>query len=296
MQSKTILMLVLVFSLTACRLGPNPATSQSSDAVATNSAQEEESTPATTPSASFNEPISPISPLPTVSEVDSSAAAPVVEGEPTRVVTPITDLAEEAITFEASDGTGVNGTLFGQDETLVIILPASGETEDAWLNQAKTIAAQGFMVLTLDLAELSTPATLVDYESELDYVQSAIAMATERDVVDHVLVGSGERGIVAIKAASETGAKAVVTFSAPLSSGDLNLTVEDLQAIDGAKLFIDSDGSPTQPAAVQMFDWSSNPKTWRFMEGSAQGAAMYDMDYAMNLTDFIAAFFLLRLS
>jgi hypothetical protein len=288
-------MLVLVFSLTACRLGPNPATSQGNDAATADSAQVEESAPVT-PSASFNEPISPISPLPTVSSSSLPTVEPAVEGEPTRVVTPVTDLAEETITVESSGGTEVSGTLFGQDDTLVIILPAPGETEDAWFNQAKTIAAQGFMVLTLDLAALSTPATLVDYETELDYIQSAIAMATERDAVDHILVGSGERGVVAIKAAGETGAKAVVTFSTPLSSGDLNLTVEDLQAIDGAKLFIDSDGSPTQPAAMQMFDWSSNPKTWRFMEGNAQGAAMYDMDYAMNLTDFIAAFFLLRLS
>lgn len=239
--------------------------------------------------------VSPISPVTApVSPVDTPAAS-----QPTTIpaiLTPVAGLVETPVTFKAADGAELTGMLYGQGQTLVIILPAPGETEADWANQARTIAAQGFMVLNSDIEAKIAAAPNAKIDKAAAYIKAAIQMAQEKGDTDHILMAVGESGLVAIKVAAQTNPKAIVLYSTPLNSGDLTVTAADLQALTGPKLFIDTEQSPTQPAAVQMFEWSANPKTWRFLPGAAQGAEMYQTDYSQNLTDFIAAFFLLRFS
>ena len=274
MRVYLFLMVLLSFSLSGCQFWSDSPP-----------------TPATTLVQNVVSPISPvtipISPVETPAEVEAVATL--------AILTPVADLTETWVKFKAANGIELSGTLFGRGQTLVIILPAPGETEADWANQAKTIAAQGFMVLNSNPATQSNSTGVVDIDKVTAYIKAALQMAQEKGATDHILLGVGENGLVAVKAAAQTKPKAVVLFSTPLSSGDLALTADDLEAITGPKLFIDTEQSPTQAAAVQMFEWSDSPKTWRFLPGAAQGADMYNTDYSQNLTDFVAAFFLLRL-
>jgi len=220
--------------------------------------------------------VSPVSPL---TQPNSPVATPLATEVATPpILTPVKEIAEETISFNTADGVELQGTVFGQGKTAVIIIPGPAEGAQAWANQAKAIAAQGFTVLTYDLREQSDPDEVTRAEKDLEDLKSAIDFMKDNGASDHILIGPGDHGILAIKAAGETNAKAVVTFSTPLNSTAFSVTAADLQAISGPKLFIDTENSPTQPAAVQMFEWSNSPKTWRFLPGSAQGAGMYEED------------------
>lgn len=241
------------------------------------------------------ETTSPVSPL---AQPISPVATPLVTEEAATppILTPVKMLQQEEVFFKALDSSQLQGTLFGQGQIGVIIIHASDESEQSWADQAKIIAAQGFIVLTYSLREQNNLEEVTRTDKNLEDLRSAIDFLKARGISEHILMGSKDNGILAIKVAAETGAKAVVVFSTPLSTtGSLTLTAADLQAISAPKLFIDTVSSPTQPAAVQMFEWSNSPKTWRFLPGDEQGAEMYGEEYSQNLMDFVAAFFLLRL-
>lgn len=240
------------------------------------------------------QPVSPVSPI-FQSPVATSIPTPMEEVATPAILTPVKGVVEENVVFEGTGGVELNGTLFGQGKTGLVISQAPGESQTAWSNQARTIAAQGFTVLTYDLREQENSSPAEAAAKNMEDLKAAVAFLNEKGLTDHILLGVGENGILAIKVAAETNAKGVVTFSTPLSSDAFAVTATDLKSISGPKLFIDTEQSPTQAAAVQMFEWSDSPKTWRFLPGAAQGAAMYNTDYSQNLTDFLAAFFLLRL-
>ena len=295
-KTEIFLAVIITLLIAACQPSSNDeAVSQLDD---TKNSEKPMAESSATVTREFILPMSPVSPIsPIVVSPNSPVSAPVVENEPTpAILTPVVQVVEEEVVIDTDDKTQLRGTLFGRGEAFVIIIPAPDETGAAWADQARTIAAQGFRVLTLDKFPVDAGIDNQDFDKSLEYLKSAIDFSEEKGTTEHILMGIGDNGIVAIKAAAQTNAKAVVTFSTPIESNNLSVTTADMQAIAGPKLFIDTEFSPTKPAAVQMFDWSNSPKTWRFLPGASQGADMYKEDYRQNLTDFIAAFFLLRLS
>ncbi len=296
MQKKCVMLIfILTLLLTACQDEATDETTPEGDTIGDAAMATQD---IVSPTVTVNEVASSISPISPINVLPSPTVA-VAENEATPtppILTPVKEVAEEVVVIEAANNSQLHGTLFGRGKNLVIIMKGPNESEADWANQAKTIAAQGFMVLIYTAEESASSTETVDFEQQLDYIKAIIEFAKDKGATEHILFGVAENGTVAIKAASQTNAKAVVTFSTPISNGSLTLTASDLKAISSPKLFIDTTLSATKLDAEQMFGWADTPKTWRFLPGSAAGAEMYKEEYSQNLTDFIAAFFLFRFS
>jgi pimeloyl-ACP methyl ester carboxylesterase len=195
-----------------------------------------------------------------------SAIALAACGEP-----PPPDLSgSRAVTFESRDGVTLEGRLFGDGSTGVVLSHMRPADQRSWFAFAKRLADEGYLVLTYDFrgycpggvggcsqGELQISAIWQDVLGAMDFVRSQGATTV-------ALVGASMGGTASLVAAGQEGSDVavVVTLSAPMSiDGELGVDAALLQRVDANKLFIAGVGDASAAAsAEQLYEMAPPPK------------------------------------
>jgi pimeloyl-ACP methyl ester carboxylesterase len=193
------------------------------------------------------------------------AAALVACGEP-----PPPDLSgSRPVTFESRDGVTLEGRLFGDGSTGVVLSHMQPADQRSWFAFANRLADEGYLVLTYDFrgycpggqggcsqGDLQISAIWQDVLGAMDFVRSQGAATI-------ALIGASMGGTASLVAAGQEGSDVavVVTLSAPTSIEGLDADAALLQRVDANKLFIAGVGDAAAAAsAQQLYEIAPPPK------------------------------------
>jgi dienelactone hydrolase len=150
------------------------------------------------------------------------------------------------VSFESADGVELQGRLFGDGSTAVVLSHMRPADQRSWFDFANRLADQGYLVLTYDFrgycpggeggcsqGEQDIAAIWQDVLGAEDFVRSQGATTV-------ALVGASMGGTASLVAAGQEGedVEAVVTLSAPESIEGLVADAALLQREQANKLFI----------------------------------------------------------
>ena len=193
------------------------------------------------------------------------AVALVACGEP-----PPPDLSgSRPVTFQSRDGVTLEGRLFGDGSTGVVLSHMQPADQRSWFAFANRLADEGYLVLTYDFrgycpggqggcsqGDLQVSAIWQDVLGAMDFVRSQGAATV-------ALVGASMGGTASLVAAGQEGSDVavVVTLSAPTSIEGLDADAALLQRVDANKLFIAGVGDAAAAAsAEQLYEIAPPPK------------------------------------
>jgi pimeloyl-ACP methyl ester carboxylesterase len=175
---------------------------------------------------------------------------------------PPPDLSDSrAVTFESRDGVTLEGRLFGDGSTGVVLSHMRPADQRSWFAFANRLADQGYLVLTYDFrgycpggdggcsqGDLRISAIWQDVLGAIDFIRSQGATSV-------ALVGASMGGTASLVAAGEEGTEVavVVTLSAPTSIEGLDANAALLQRVDANKLFIAGVGDAAAAASAEEF-------------------------------------------
>jgi pimeloyl-ACP methyl ester carboxylesterase len=174
-----------------------------------------------------------------------------------------------AVSFESSDGVTLEGRLFGQGGTGVVLAHMRPADQRSWYAFARRLADQGYLVLTFDFrgycpggeggcssGELEISELWQDVRGATDLIRSEGATSV-------ALIGASMGGTASLVAAAQEGtdAEVVVTLSAPISIEGLVADPVLLQQVGANKLFIAGVGdAPAANDAEELYATSPPPK------------------------------------
>ena len=160
---------------------------------------------------------------------------------------PKADLSDSRpVSFDSADGVTLDGRLFGDGTTAVVLSHMRPADQRSWFTFANRLADQGYLVLTYDFrgycpggqggcsqGEQDIAAIWQDVLGAEDFVRS-------RGATNVALVGASMGGTASLVAAGQAGnqVEVVVTLSAPESIEGLVADAGVLQADQANKLFI----------------------------------------------------------
>jgi pimeloyl-ACP methyl ester carboxylesterase len=213
------------------------------------------------------------------------ASALVACGEP-----PPPDLSgSHPVTFESRDGVTLEGRLFGDGSTGVVLSHMQPADQRSWFAYANRLADQGYLVLTYDFrgycpggdggcsqGDQNISADTADLTAAVAYLRSRGA-----DTV--ALVGASMGGTAALLVAAEEQGSiaAVVTLSAPQAIEGLVAGPDVLAQVTSAKLFVAGSGDGEAAQAAQAFsDQSPAPKRLEVVASDDHGTALLDGNQA----------------
>jgi predicted alpha/beta-hydrolase family hydrolase len=163
------------------------------------------------------------------------------------------------VVFHASDGTRLEGRVFGSGDIGVVLAHMFPADQRSWWSFAGTLADDGYRVLTFDFrgycpggnagcsgGSKDIPKIPEDVAAAASYLRSA-------GVKRIMLVGASMGGTASLLAAAEpeVDPSAIVTLSAPLSFEGLTIDPTTLQNVETPKLFIAGTGDSTAAQAAQ---------------------------------------------
>lgn len=193
------------------------------------------------------------------------AIALVACGEP-----PPADLSgSRSVSFESRDGITLEGRLFGEGSTGVVLSHMRPADQRSWFAFASRLADQGYLVLTFDFrgycpggdggcsqGDLQISAIWQDVLGAMDFVRSEGATTV-------ALVGASMGGTASLVAAGQerSDVAVVVTLSAPASIDRLDADAALLQRVAANKLFIAGVGdAPAAASAQELYEIAPPPK------------------------------------
>ena len=183
---------------------------------------------------------------------------------------PEADLSDSrAVSFASADGFQLEGRLFGEGGTAVVLSHMRPADQRSWFDFAQRLADQGYLVLAYDFrgycpggqggcssGDRDTAAIWQDVLGAVDFVRS-------HGATDVALVGASMGGTASLVAAGQEGVdvQAVVTLSAPESIEGLVAGAPLLQAQQINKLFIAGAGDASAADSAQhLYEISPPPK------------------------------------
>lgn len=152
----------------------------------------------------------------------------------------------ESVTFQTADDVSLHGLLLGSGRAAIILAHQVYSSADSWLAIAPRLADAGFQVLAIDFrgngrsafGPGGSPNYRVDLAAAEEFVRS-------RGAESVILIGASMGGIASLEAAATTvRAAAVITLSAPRTFGNMEVSDEDLAAIEAPLLLMNSREDP----------------------------------------------------
>ena len=185
--------------------------------------------------------------------------------------------AIENVTFTTEDGVELDGRIFGQGTTWVILVHMLQSNQQTWSEFAELARQEGVAVLTFDMRGHGNSGGSRDAEEFPLDVAAAIGLAEARGAEGVILMGASMGGAAVIESGAAASVRGVVAISAP-SVDPLRWDAQDLMSITAPKLFVatqeDTDGYYVQ--LVEYFDtWAPEPKESRVFPGAAHGTDLF---------------------
>lgn len=195
---------------------------------------------------------------------------------------PPADLSgSEPVSFRSTDGLRLEGRLFGEGSSAVVLSHMRPADQRSWFGLAARLADAGYLVLTYDFRGYcpgGQDGGCSEGETAIDAlwqdVLGAIGFVRSRGASTVALVGASMGGTASLVAASQEGADvdAVVTLSAPASIEGLVVDRDVLALVPAAKLFVAGVGdAPYAQEAETLFALAPQPKRVEILPSDDHG-------------------------
>ena len=174
-----------------------------------------------------------------------------------------------AVSFTSSDGVELEGRLFGEGTSAVVLSHMRPADQTSWFAFAARLADAGYLVLTYDFRGYcpgrggGCSAGQLDVAAIWQDVLGAIEFVRDRGATRVSLVGASMGGTASLVAASraDIDVRAVISLSAPTSIEGLVVDPAVLSNVTAAKLFIAGVGDASAARDAQtLVDQSPLPK------------------------------------
>jgi predicted alpha/beta-hydrolase family hydrolase len=204
--------------------------------------------------------------------------------------------AGRPVTISVSADVSLAGTLYGEGEVAVIFSNMGDQHQASWAPVAREMAAAGYSALTYDFrywVNGRMDAEQIGFIA--DDLLAAVRFVRGEGVETVVLIGASLGGMATAKAAADAGAAAVVIMAAPMTAPgvEVAVTVEELQAFTGPRLFITSEFDDTVAATEleAMYAQAGEPKELFVYPGAtAHGTHLLQTEHAEDLRARLMAF------
>lgn len=173
------------------------------------------------------------------------------------------------VAFESTDGVALEGRLFGDGSTAVVLSHMLPADQRSWFAFADRLAGEGYMVLTYDFRGYCPGGQGGCSHGERDIsaiwqdVLGAEGFVRSQGATKVALVGASMGGTASLVAAGQEGNEvaAVVTLSAPESIEGLTVDAQLLQQEQTNKLFIAGLGDAEAAASAEhLYEIAPPPK------------------------------------
>lgn len=198
--------------------------------------------------------------------------------------------AGQEVTFQAADGVKLVGRIFGEGEVGVVLahMGRAGDTQKDWYSLARALAKRGYLALTYNRRGVcSSPRRgcsegADDYESSWRDVVGAAQFLRSRGASEIVLAGASIGAMASLHAlvTKDVEAAALIEIGGVNHASGYDFSREQLEALEGAKLFVSSadDSYGAADAAREWHSWASEPKQLEILPGGEHGTDMLTKD------------------
>jgi pimeloyl-ACP methyl ester carboxylesterase len=175
----------------------------------------------------------------------------------------------EAVEFPSADGVTLQGRLFGEGMSAVVLSHMRPADQSSWFDFAGRLADAGYLVLTYNFRGYCPGGSAGCSEGSTDIstiwqdVAGAVDFVRSRGAADVSLVGASMGGTASLVAAARgaVDVRAVITLSAPASIEGLVADGTLLSGLDSGKLFIAGVGDAAAAGdAEALYGLSPPPK------------------------------------
>ena len=215
-------------------------------------------------------------------------------------VAPVTPTAArpQDLRLKTEDGAALVARQWGAGSDWVI-LSSNGDGRSArWLPLAEALAKPGRAVLTYDWRGTNPDAPgNSEWILAVTDARAALAHARAQGARRIVLAGGSLGGIASIKLGAEPDVAGVIAVGTPHTVAPLTVSIDDLRAIRGPKLFVASAGDTIVPLAETQWlhDNAPMPKSIHIYPGTAHGVELLggpdEQDFIARVSAFVAATF-----
>ena len=135
----------------------------------------------------------------------------------------------DVVSFNTSDGIRLEGRLFGQSQTGVVLAHMFPADQSSWWNFAQELDEEGYMALTFDFRGYGGSGGDQDIKLIDRDVEAAFEFLGEQGARAVFLAGASMGGTASLKLAARQAVSGVISLSAPIEFKGLSLEDEQVQ-------------------------------------------------------------------
>jgi len=184
--------------------------------------------------------------------------------------------------FRSSDGVQLEGKLYGEGKTGVILSHQYNSDQSSWFSFAGQLANAGYLVLTYNFrgfcpgADAGCSGGTKDVAAATKDLEGAISFMRDKGATKLFLVGASMGGTASLAetTAQPTRIAGVISMSSPISFQGLDANLAGLGDVGTPKLFIAgrSDPAGAADAARSMYKKSADMKQVLIVDTDQHGA------------------------
>ena len=127
------------------------------------------------------------------------------------------------VSFATSDGIGLEGRLFGQGQTGVVLAHMFPTDQSSWWTFAQELTEEGYMALTFDFRGFGKSRGEQDIDLLDRDVEAGVDFLASRGAQTVFLIGASMGGTASLKLAARQLVPGVVSLSAPITFKELTI-------------------------------------------------------------------------
>lgn len=180
----------------------------------------------------------------------------------------------EDVTFESTDGTRIEGAVYGDSDCGVVLTPQINRDRESWEEYAQYLADEGYLAVAINEDEDDRPGSVLGATRYL---------TEERDARRVVLLGASSGGEASVIANARAEIDAVAGVVA-LSPGGGTDYASDLR---GRKLFVvaEDDDERFVQTTREIHERAPEPKELQVYSGSEHGQELFETDHREDLQE-----------
>lgn len=230
--------------------------------------------------------------LPTESPIPQPTNTP-AQQTPTETPTPqATDIPRQSGSLMTEDSARVTYTVFGTGDSAVIFSNMSGSTKGEWRRVAEFFAANGLAAITYDYREGITNLSENAANGYLDLQAVYTFAINEVGVQEVFLIGASMGGPITVHGALGLDVAGIALISAPIGARSAMTSVEEIQSLDTAWLFVNTRNDDFYNETIEMHDAANDPKTLQIYSGNAHGTGIFTTEDGEDLLKLLLDFVL----
>lgn len=195
------------------------------------------------------------------------------------------------VTFQTPDGLTLSGTVYGDGQTALVLVPMYPGGQAGWQGFAEQAAEAGYRAMTFDLRGQGESGGEARFAEAASDVEAAVAFLREHEAGPIILMGAGAGTIPTIQAAPQSDAAGVALLSPLPADAGVELTDADLQALTMPTLWLGARVDMTQQVEEMSEQAASVDKeAWLYEGTSLRGTYLFEGADAADVTSRLLAF------